>query len=245
MDEHTIELLGMRLANRAYLQRIFHIVFGAEPSADELATLGSPETVAQLHVLAEAFREDDLGICMESVASSAAEVLADAEKLCASLGDKADDAAYVEALKSDFTRLFLVPDEAYVHPWESPYIGKEVMLFQESTLDVRHRYAEYGFKAVEFGHFPEDHVSMMMDFLAHLSTRAFDAFGDGRDDEVRRILLSQQDFAREHLLNWLPAFRDKVHENDAQGVYRRLADALVAFLMVDECFVEQALAEIG
>ena len=71
------------------------------------------------------------------------------------------------SLKASFTRLFLVPGASFVHPWESPYIGKEVMLFQESTLDVRHRYAAYGFAAAEFGHFPEDHVSMMLDFLGN------------------------------------------------------------------------------
>ena len=150
----------------------------------------------------------------------------------------------MESLKSDFTRLFLVPGGAYVHPWESPYIGKETMLFQESTLDVRHRYREHGFAAVEFGHFPEDHVSMMLDFLAHLSSRAFDAFGDGDDAQVAHVLSAQEDFMRAHLLNWLPDFRGKLHAADEAGTFARMADALQAFLEVDARFAGELASQL-
>lgn len=229
MEEQAIEELGMRLANRAYLYRIFHIAFGAEPTGEELSVLGSAETVDAARYLAEACDSD---------------ALAEAARLFASLGSKACDGAYVEALRSDFTRLFLAPGESYVHPWESPYVGKEEMLFQESTLDVRHRYADFGFAAVEFGRFPEDHVSMMLDFLAHLGSRAFDAFGEGRDDEARRILASQRDFVQAHLLNWLDKFHEELCEKDGTGVYRQLAAALLAFLALDEGFAERALAKL-
>jgi len=175
MEERAIEALGMRLANRAYLYRIFHIAFGAEPSKEELSVLGSKETIDAAQYLAD---------------TCGSEALLDVVRLFSSFASKAADGAYVESMRSDFAKLFLVPGASYVHPWESPYIGKEAMLFQESTLDVRHRYAEYDFVAMEFGHFPEDHVSMMLDFLAHLSSRAFDAFEAGRDDEVKRILVT-------------------------------------------------------
>ena len=227
MDEHVIEVTGMRLANRAYLYRMFHIAFGAEPSAEELRALGSAESVAAMRYLGQACREDD---------AAAAEELAKTADALAALGAKADDEDFVASLKSDFTRLFLAPGDAYVHPWESPYIGKETMLFQESTLDVRHRFREHGFTAAEFGHFPEDHVSMMLDFLAHLSSRAYDAFGDGRDAEAVRVLLSQEDFVNAHLLNWLPDFRSKLHAADQVGTFALLSDSLQAFLQVDARF---------
>lgn len=229
MEERDIEALGMRLANRAYLYRIFHIVFGAEPSKEELSVLGSNETIDAMQYLADDCRSESL---------------LDAVRLFASFADRAQDGGCVESMRSDFTKLFLVPGASYVRPWESPYIGKEEMLFQESTLDVRHRYAEYGFIAVEFGHFPEDHLSMMLDFLACLSTRAFDAFGEGRDDEARRILSSQKDFVESHLLNWLDRFHEVLCEKDEAGVYRRFAAALHAFLVLDREFVERALASL-
>ncbi|MBC5584838.1 molecular chaperone TorD family protein [Eggerthella sp. NSJ-70] len=229
MEERAIEALGMRLANRAYLYRIFHIAFGAEPSKEELSVLGSKETIDAAQYLAD---------------TCGSEALLDVVRLFSSFASKAADGAYVESMRSDFAKLFLVPGASYVHPWESPYIGKEAMLFQESTLDVRHRYAEYDFVAMEFGHFPEDHVSMMLDFLAHLSSRAFDAFEAGRDDEVKRILASQRDFVTAHLLNWLADFHAALCDKDEAGTYRRFASALRAFLALDEGFAESALAEL-
>lgn len=247
MEEEKIEALGMRLANRAYLYRIFHIVFGAEPSSEELAALGSPETVEAFRYLSKVAQAADASISGDEGENeqevSAASTIAKAVELTASFGEKADDAGYVESLKSDFTRLFLVPGKAYVYPWESPYIGKEVMLFQESTLDVRNRYAEYGFAAVGFGHFPEDHVSMMLDFLAHLSTRAFDAFGDERDEEVVKILSSQKDFIAVHLADWLADFHEDLCKKDSEEVYSTFAGALRAFLTLDGRFIEETLSE--
>lgn len=230
MEKQLIEAMGMRLANRAYLYRVFHIVFGAEPSKDELRLLGSPETI-------EAFRHLE-----EQDPEAFSPVAAD---LLVSLGDEADDDAFAASMKSDFMRLFVVPGETYVHPWESSYTGKEAMLFQESTLDVRHRYAEHGFVAVELGHFPEDHVSMMLDFLAYLSIEAFEAFGDEKDDRVRVIVSFQLDFVVAHLLNWMPDFCAKLNEHDHCGPYDQLARALHAFLSADARFMEAALAVLG
>lgn len=237
MDDRMIEEQGMRLANRAYLYRLFHIVFGAEPSSEVLAALSSSETVDALGYLAAA-GEASAGPAGAGGRSRAAEELADMARLLASLGSKADDAAAIESLKSAYTRLFLVPGESYVYLWESPYIGKETMLFQESTLDVRNRYAEYGFAAVEFGHFPEDHLSMVLDFLAHLSSQAFDAFGDGRDADVGRIVASQRDFVAVHLTDWLPDFQTSLDQKDPEGIYCRFGAALQAFLQIDVLFMD-------
>lgn len=240
MDEQMIEAMGMRLANRAYLYRLFHIAFGAEPSKEMLAALCSRESVEALRYFgstdeAAHMREDGTGRSLAEVLDSIADALAE----CAG---KEEDPDYVESMKSAFTRLFLVPGSSYVYVWESPYIGKETMLFQESTLDVRRRYAEYGFTAVEFGHFPEDHLSMMLDFLAHLSSTAYDVFGDGGDEELFRILSSQQEFVSEHIVNWLPAFRERLDEKDVSGMYSDLAEALYTFLQVDSSFMGHVLA---
>ncbi len=240
MDDQMVEEQGMRFANRAYLYRLFHIVFGAEPRGEVLSALASSEAADAFGHLASTTEAAQVPIEVGGRTRIASDVLADMAELLGSLDGKADDAAYIESLKSEFTRLFLVPGETYVYLWESPYIGKETMLFQESTLDVRSRYAEYGFAAVEFGHFPEDHLSMMLDFLAHLSDQAFDAFGDGRDEEVARILSSQRDFVATHLTDWLPAFQTSLDEKDPEGIYCRFGAALQAFLQTDALFMDGA-----
>jgi TorA maturation chaperone TorD len=245
VEEQMIETVGMHLANRAYLYRVFHIVFGAEPSSDELGTLASQTTVEAFQYLSgtnhASYARFEIGAQETIQKVSAAETLSCTTKFLISLGKKMDDVEYLESLRSDFMRLFLVPGNSYVYPWESPYVGKEMMLFQENTLDVRRRYREYGFTAMEYGHFPEDHLSMMLDFLAHLSSRAFDAFGDGDDEDVRRVLFSQGEFISTHLTNWLSDFYKDLSKKDISGVYRQFADALRAFLETDKLFIEDTL----
>jgi TorA maturation chaperone TorD len=245
VEEQMIETVGMRLANRAYLYGIFHIVFGAEPSNDEMNALTAQTTIDAFRYLSDTDHASraclETGVRENTQETSAIEILSHMAEFLASLGKKMDDAEYLESLRSDFTRLFLVPGNSYVYPWESPYVGKEMMLFQESTLDVRRRYREYGFAAMEYGHFPEDHLSMMLDFLAHLSSRAFDAFGDGDDRNVKRILSSQKEFIVTHFINWLSDFYNDLSKKDVMGVYCQFADALRAFLETDRIFVEDTL----
>jgi len=246
MEEQLIEALGMRLANRAYIYRILHIVFGAEPSRDELVTLGAQETIDAFRYLSEEEQASrtfiEIAVKEDVETISGARSLTDALALLNSLREKIDDADFVEALKSEFTKLFIIPGSSYVHLWESPYIGKEKMLFQESTLDVRHRYREHGIEALEFGHFPEDHLSMMFDFLAILSARVFDAFSDGDDEEFKRILASQGDFIAAHLTLWLPKFHKDLYKKDKRGIYNQFAEVLRAFLEVDKLFIAETLA---
>src|SRR5690606_18008417 len=42
-----------------------------------------------------------------------------------------------EALRWDYTRLFIGPDRLPAPPWESAYLTEERLLFQEPTLEVR------------------------------------------------------------------------------------------------------------
>jgi len=246
MEEQLIEALGMRLANRAYLYRILHIVFGAEPSRDELVTLGAQETFDAFQYLRDEEQASrthiEIAVKEDVQTISVAKSLTDALALLNTLREKIDDANFIDVLKTDYTKLLMIPGSSYVHPWESPYIGKEAMLFQESTLDVRYRYREHGIEALEFGHFPEDHISMMFDFLAILSTRAFDAFSDGNDEEFRRILTSQGDFIAEHLTLWLPKFHNDLYKKDKRGIYNQFAEVLRAFLEVDKLFIAETLS---
>lgn len=249
MEEQAVETFAMRLANRAYLYRILHIAFGAEPSEEELEVLGSGQTGEALRFLAQTDEAARVRIAFDTSEGTreepAAEALERAAGLAADLGAKAHDAEAVSALKDCYTRLLVVPGPGFVYPWESPYIGQETMIFQESTLDVRARFKAQGYQAVLHHHFPEDHISMMLDFLAHLSTRAFEAYGDGDDARARKTLKAQVEFIEAHLGEWVSEFAREVRKKDVLGAYATLADALSVFLEIDRLFVRGALAEGG
>ena len=75
-------------------------------------------------------------------------------------------------MKSDYAKLFQIPGDSYVSSWESPYVGTEQALFQCSTLNVREAYHAAGLKLQAEGHFPDDHIAAMMEYLAYMGARA-------------------------------------------------------------------------
>lgn len=226
MEDKEIETLGMRLANRTYIYRMMHIIFGAIPTAEELDLVGSDDFRQALTYAADVADSQEL----RNAAQTAAEV-----------GEKKDDPAFVDALHTEYQRLYMVPGTNYVYPWASSYEGGENMVFRESTLDVRKRYAEWGFEAELKGHFPEDHVAMMMDFMANLSQGAYDAFAVGDDAKVRDILQSQDTFTLVHLGQWMSEFAERTEKHDRTGVYAAFAKAMVAFVGADGDFIDDTL----
>lgn len=222
MDQGTIKTLGMRLANRTYIYRMMHIVFGAVPTAAELDLMGDEDFRKAFTYLADV---------------TGSQEMRDAAQAVAEVGAKKDAPGFLDAVHTEYQRLYMVPGPDYVYPWASSYEGGENVIFRESTLDVRKRYAEWGFEAEQKGHFPEDHVAMMMDFLANLSQAAYDSFADGDDAKTRDILQSQASFALNHLGKWLDEFAERTSKHDRTGVYDAFAKALVAFVGIDEDFI--------
>lgn len=258
--------IGMQLARRAYAYSLLHVVFGGEPTAETVAQMFGEQARESLPTFGRADRvncaDRAAGAahagCVERVerdtrdgftdrADRAAHANLANSAVPADCGRSSDgldvsDPVLVEALRSDYAKLFLVPGDAYVHPWESPYVGKESMLFQESTLDVRSFYHEAGFKLQAEKHFPDDHIAAMMDFMGRLSQSAYEAFADGDDAEVTRVLGVQRSFAEKHLLTWVDAFAEKVAENDAHACYAAFAADTAAFVRLD-CARAESLAK--
>ena len=116
MNNETKEVLSALLAGRTYIFSLLHTLLGAEPS-QQLTAAATGEASRQA---VDLFAQDD----------------AQAPKLLAAVLDLLSEAD-LDALKGEYTRLFLGPQDYIAAPWESTYTTKERALFQESTLDVR------------------------------------------------------------------------------------------------------------
>lgn len=225
MSEHEREQeIGVELAERAFAYGVLHVVFGGEPTADIVQTSVAAETRELLARLANV----DAYACSD-VPSDLGEAFSLLERAAA----RVDDAAYLDELQSSYTRLFITPGASFVRPWESPYVGKEVMLFQESTLDVRRRYHEAGFKLQAEKRFPDDHIGALMDFQNRLAQRVYDAFADGDDARACALLEEQASFNEDHVLTWIDAFAEEVVAHDDLGFYRAFAQIIAAFARTD------------
>ncbi|RSK28755.1 dehydrogenase [Bacillus sp. HMF5848] len=147
-----------------------------------------------------------------------------------------------EDLHWDYTRMFIGPHELPVHIWESSYVNKYGLLFQEETLRVRRIYLEYGLETLQYGREADDHLGLELDFMYHLSKLANDITKAENQTHLRKILSDQENFLKEHLLNWIPTFSKKVIDNAETDFYKGIVKVLKGFLIIDNICLEELLA---
>jgi len=142
-----------------------------------------------------------------------------------------------EALRSDYTRMFVGPGRVPAPPWESLYTDVERLHFSEETLRVRAAYRKHNLSPRDLGHSPDDHIGLELDFMRQLCERAKQADEAG----LAAILEDQRAFLDEHLLKWAPDWAGDVVKSAETDFYRGMAELLEAYLVLDREIVEQLL----
>lgn len=217
MNDETREVVSALLAGRTYLFSLLHTLLGAEPTK-ELTAAATGEASMQAVAL---FAQD--GAKGPALLAAALELLKDAK---------------IEDLKGEYTRLFLGP-EYDAAPWESVYTTKERALFQESTLDVRTWFRRFGYVAGGYPNHPDDHISLMMDFLARTSQMAAEQLALGEVKACAAILGDQAEFERVHMLNWLYNYAKDMQLSASNFFYPQLAVAIAEFIAYDQQVIEE------
>lgn len=141
-----------------------------------------------------------------------------------------------EALRWDYTRLFIGPDRLPAPPWESAYLTEERLLFQEPTLEVRRAYRKYGLLPRNFPHEADDHISFELEFMARLCRLAHENKA-GQDE----VLADQAAFLCKHLQRWAPAYARDLEAHASTGFYRGAASLLRGFLEADAAFMDRLM----
>ena len=146
------------LVSRAHLYLLFHAALGGVPTAELIEALLSQATMDAV----EEYAEDN---------PSMAGFVRFLQDLAAQ-----DASALLEAAADEYTRVFVGPAALPASPYESPYTGKHDMsLFQANTLVVRNIFREQGLQVRHLMRVPDDHVSLMCDFMAKMGQRALRA----------------------------------------------------------------------
>ncbi len=224
MTQEKREIIELLLANRLYLYSLLHRCFGREPDRAQLELLSSEQT----------------GECF---ALPGGEVLEKVPAFLREIRENLADPAFPEQVKSEYTRLFIGPEELIAPPWESVYRGKEAILFQELTLEVRKAYRAFGMQAEAFRRVPDDSLALELAFMSTLSGRALDAFRREDGSEVRTNLNGSLAFLKEHLLLWVPLFLERVKKSPTNLLYPQLCLILDGFLKKDAEAAEEILKE--
>jgi TorA maturation chaperone TorD len=132
------------------------------------------------------------------------------------------DAQALETLNVDQTRLFVGVGRVLAPPWESVFYTEERLVFQERTLDVRRWYSRFGLQAENLHREPDDHISLEIAFINHLTAEALETAVTA-PAESQAYLEAKRQFLKEHLMKWGPFWCCQVIAQAKTDFYRGTA----------------------
>ncbi|MEL1133660.1 molecular chaperone TorD family protein [Desulfitobacterium sp. THU1] len=221
------DAITILLANRSYLYRLLQRIFGGEPQAEILRVATDSHTQEALQLLLQ----DD-----EHLFDKHFEVLSEVARAM-----EIDPEQTIDKLRSEYTYLFIGPNSLPAPPWESVYLTKERVLFQESTLNVRRAYLKYNFLPSNYPHEADDHIGLEMDFMAHLSQLAQEHFEKRSIKDFITVVEDQKAFLQEHLLLWIGDFAEDIQKSKTHNFYPPMADLTKQVLKIDAQLLDELL----
>lgn len=216
------------LSTRRYLYELFQHLFGQEPNIELMEIVTNKHTIEALSL----FLNDN-----NFIYESYCELL---RELKQELNNNHE--VTIDKLRCEYTNLFIGPNKLPAPPWESVYIMKERILFQQSTLEVRRKYLEYHFLPESYPCEADDHLAIELDFMSKLAEFAINAFDDGKMDEMKKVLLDQKHFLDEHLLNWTRDFSEQIQNSKTHYFYPYTAKLMDLILKTDSVILDELIS---
>ncbi|MEH7250637.1 molecular chaperone TorD family protein [Neobacillus niacini] len=195
------------LHSRYYLNQLIRLIFDMPLTIENLAILKDPQFVSLCEI------------------SEGCRLI---EKATHSI--QAEDDETLQLLQEEYKRLFIGPNALPAPPWESVYLGKEHLLFEEVTLEVRECYRQYGLSFIREGIEPDDHLVIELEFLSFLIQKTIES-----DDVVtkKKLLEHQHSFLSNHLLRWCHAFCELLSKSTSFELYQGAALLLEEYLNLE------------
>ncbi len=136
----------------------------------------------------------------------------------------------VEDLAEEFTAFFLGPD-SHISPHESVQCTDGGgSLWGPETVAVKRYIEAAGFTYDEHFHDIPDHISVELEFMAHLCREEAQAWEAGVTDRAANSLAFQRDFMEQHLGAWAGRFCTLLVERAELAFYREIAGLTADFL---------------
>ena len=136
----------------------------------------------------------------------------------------------LEALKIDYSQLFVGPFKLLAPPYGSFYL-EDSKLMGDSTIDARDWYEKEGLDIVIKD--APDHITMELEFMYYLIAKQIEATKDSDLQGVQAYLQKQSSFLQTHLARWLPEFAENVQKNAKAGFYSQLSLLTNSFVQND------------
>ncbi len=155
-----------------------------------------------------------------------------------------DKGAFLQGLAAEYASLFLNVGPKPVYLAESVYLGKNHLLYEDPYFDAVRIYQIYGFKKRASFREPEDHVSVELEFMAHLCDLTALSLEQGREDYAAGYLKNQKEFLETHLARWMPELVKKMRWASKNDFYLAMASLLDGFMTIDRSFAPGLAKEL-
>lgn len=129
-----------------------------------------------------------------------------------------------EAIKRDHLYLFGDAGKPLACPYESPYVGRDGLVFDEATFQVRAWYRKYGFQIGALNREPDDHLGYELAFAAILTELI------SQNPQAAEVWDDLADFTRNHLSVFGYAVAEGIATHANTDFYRACAHFLTGAL---------------
>ncbi len=153
-------------------------------------------------------------------------------------------ASFEKALRVDFTNLFLISTP----PYEAALVDESGHLNSGATDRVTDFYRSCGFNpgrgggvSRNIGLVAMDHISVELEFLAHLAGREENAWRGEDRPLAAESLSGAARFMDAHLLRWMPLLMASTEEDADTDFYRALSKWTREFAFEDRKHIEKIL----
>jgi TorA maturation chaperone TorD len=146
-------------------------------------------------------------------------------------------------LDVDFTNLFLM----HLVPYETFYTRDDQMIESGGDNPLMNLYDALAFR-VELNEarvISPDHIGVELEFMYMLCDALRKAFEANDKGGVEELLLVQQGFLRDHLLNWAPLFLINMKKESRTALYHDGAELAMEFILSDYEYVCEQLEALA
>lgn len=108
-------------------------------------------------------------------------------------------------------------------PWFSYYAESTPQVFGKKTLEVRAAYSRHGLSFERKNHEPDDHLGIMLQFVATLISREAKAFSEDDISRASTYRKERKAFLQENVIPWVSHWKNLVLEDSVSPFYQGLA----------------------
>lgn len=134
------------------------------------------------------------------------------------------DEDLIHQLAVDYTMTFAGQRADGPFPYESIYANDERLLRRACCDEVVQTFRRFGFSPRRNGsNEPEDHLSLLLDFVSFLLEREADARQANDTEGADALRVARESFLNTHVRTWVPTFAEEVKSTSEYSFYPSLA----------------------